>query len=65
MIDALIKRTTLIIRDMNASSQWYEEVLGMTLYYDDETATKAEDHFNTVVVGKGIPDDMPEYSLKV
>ena len=36
MIDALIKRTTLIIRDMNASSQWYEEVLGMTLYYDDE-----------------------------
>ncbi len=32
----LIKRTTLIVRDMNASSQWYEEVLGMTLYYDDE-----------------------------
>ena len=24
MIDALIKRTTLIVRDMNASSQWYE-----------------------------------------
>ena len=36
----------------------------VALYYDDETATKAEDHFNTVVVGKGIPDDMPEYSLK-
>ena len=36
----------------------------VALYYDDKTATKAEDHFNTVVVGKGIPDDMPEYSLK-
>ena len=36
----------------------------VALYYDDETATQAEDHFNTVVVGKGIPDDMPEYSLK-
>ena len=36
----------------------------VALYFDDETATKAEDHFNTVVVGKGIPDDMPEYTLK-
>ena len=36
----------------------------VALYYDDETATKAEDHFNTVVVGKGIPDDMPENTLK-
>jgi tyrosyl-tRNA synthetase len=34
------------------------------LYYDAETASKAENHFNTVVVGKGIPDDIPEYSLE-
>ena len=33
------------------------------LYYDSETAIQAEHHFNTVVVGKGIPDDIPEYSL--
>jgi len=33
------------------------------LYYDEETAQKAEHHFNTVVVGKGVPDDMPEFSL--
>tara|TARA_B100000029_G_C17547972_1_gene949130 strand:+ start:614 stop:1822 length:1209 start_codon:yes stop_codon:yes gene_type:complete len=33
------------------------------LYYDGETAQKAEHHFNTVVVGKGVPDDMPEFSL--
>ena len=34
------------------------------LYYDAETSSKAEHHFNTVVVGKGIPDDIPEYSLE-
>ena len=33
------------------------------LYYDKETASLAENHFNTVVVGKGIPDDIPEFSL--
>lgn len=33
------------------------------LYYDTETANNAENHFNTVVVGKGIPDDIPEFSL--
>ena len=33
------------------------------LYYGAETANDAENHFNTVVVGKGIPDDIPEYTL--
>ncbi len=33
------------------------------LYYDAETASQAEKHFNTVVVGKGIPDDIPEFAL--
>ena len=33
------------------------------LYYDAETAKNAENYFNTVVVGKGIPDDIPEYTL--
>ena len=33
------------------------------LYYDGKTATQAENHLNTVVVGKGIPDDIPEFSL--
>lgn len=33
------------------------------LYYDAETAATAEHHFNAVVVGKGIPDEMPEFSL--
>tara|TARA_B100000214_G_scaffold242969_1_gene178086 strand:- start:176 stop:1381 length:1206 start_codon:yes stop_codon:yes gene_type:complete len=34
------------------------------LYYDNDTAIKAENHFNTVVVKKGIPADMPKFSLK-
>ena len=34
------------------------------LYYDMETALKAENYFNTVVVDKGLPNDIPEISLK-
>ncbi len=34
------------------------------LYYDNNTAIKAENHFNTIVVSKGIPADMPKFSLK-
>ena len=33
------------------------------LFFDEETAQKAEAHFNTVVVGKGIPDEIPVYKL--
>jgi len=32
----IIKRTTLIVRDMAASKRWYEEVLGMTTWMDTE-----------------------------
>ena len=32
----VIKRTTLIVRDMETSVRWYEQVAGMTRYYDDE-----------------------------
>ena len=33
------------------------------LFFNEETAEKAEAHFNTVVVGKGIPDEIPVYEL--
>jgi catechol 2,3-dioxygenase-like lactoylglutathione lyase family enzyme len=36
MANTIVKRTTLIVRDMEASSKWYEEILGMNLYYDDQ-----------------------------
>ena len=34
------------------------------LYYGMETALKAENYFNTVVVDKGLPNDIPEISFK-
>lgn len=30
----IVKRTTLIVRNMEASLRWYREVLGLTVYYD-------------------------------
>ncbi len=35
----------------------------VSLYYDENSALKAERHFNEVVVGKGIPDDIPVFTL--
>jgi len=32
----IIKRTTLIVRDMQATRRWYEEVLGMSVWMDTE-----------------------------
>ncbi len=32
----IIKRTTLIVRDMDASRRWYEYVMGMTVWMDTE-----------------------------
>lgn len=32
----IVKRTTLIVRDIQASKHWYEYVLGMDAYYDKE-----------------------------
>ncbi len=34
------------------------------LYYDKDAAIKAENHFNTVVVGKGLPKDIPEFKIR-
>lgn len=33
---SIIKRTTLFVRDMDASKKWYEYVLGMSTFYDKE-----------------------------
>ena len=32
----IVKRTTLIVRDMAASLRWYEDVMGMTVWMDTE-----------------------------
>ena len=36
----------------------------VTLYYDKAIAKTAEEHFNAVVVGKGVPKDIPVFNLK-
>ena len=35
----------------------------VSLFHNDELAEKAEKHFNEVVVEKGVPDDIPVYSI--
>ena len=32
----IVKRTTLIVRDMEASRRWYEQVLGMSVWMDTD-----------------------------
>ena len=32
----IVRRTTLIVRDIERSAHWYEQVGGMTRYYDSE-----------------------------
>ena len=36
----------------------------VTLYYDENKAIEAENHFNKVTVSKGVPDDINDYQLK-
>ncbi len=36
----------------------------VALYYDNIIAQQAEQHFNTVVVNKGVPDEIPEFKLQ-
>jgi len=39
---SIVKRTTLIVRDIKASRRWYEYVLGMSAYYDKEFVLSGE-----------------------
>ncbi|HAU01670.1 MAG: VOC family protein [Porticoccaceae bacterium] len=32
----IVKRTTLIVRDIQTSRHWYQHVLGLSVYYDSE-----------------------------
>jgi catechol 2,3-dioxygenase-like lactoylglutathione lyase family enzyme len=32
----IVRRTTLIVREIERSAHWYEQVVGMTRYYDSE-----------------------------
>lgn len=39
----VVKRTTLIVRDMQASKRWYEQVLGMRVWMDTEFVLSGQD----------------------
>ena len=41
-IRSIVKRTTLIVRDMAVSRRWYEHVLGMTVWLDTEYVLSGE-----------------------
>ena len=41
-IRSIVKRTTLIVRDMAVSRRWYEYVLGMTTWLDTEYVLSGE-----------------------
>ncbi len=36
----------------------------VTLFYDEKKAKKAEEHFDNVVVGKGVPEDVQEFHIE-
>ncbi len=38
----IVRRTTLMVRDIEISAAWYEQVAGMTRYYDDEVVLSGE-----------------------
>lgn len=42
LVRTIVKRTTLIVRDMAVSRRWYEHVLGMTVWLDTEYVLSGE-----------------------
>ena len=38
----IVKRTTLFVRDMDKSMQWYKDVMGMTVWMDTEFVLSGE-----------------------
>jgi len=64
--ESVVKNAEIRLADSSVNPMEVKRELAravVALYYDEETAQKAETHFNTVVVGKGVPDEMPEYRL--
>ena len=61
-----IEHASKKLEDPNVNPMEIKRLLArkiVSLFHNDELALKAERHFNEVVVGKGIPDDIPVYSI--
>ena len=58
----------IMLEDPNTNPRDVKRKLGMELvkeYYDEETAQKAIEEFDTIFIKKEIPDDIPEFELKI
>ena len=54
------------LKDPNVNPMEIKRLLArmiVSLFHNDKLAEKAEKHFNDVVVRKGVPDDIPVYSI--
>ena len=64
--ESVLKKVDKQLSDASVNPMDVKRLLArkiVELYYDEESAILAEKHFNTVVVGKGIPNQMPEFIL--
>ena len=55
------------LKDSNLNPMIYKRKLArkiVELYYNKQIAKEAENHFNKVIVGKGVPDEIPNYKLE-
>ena len=58
-VDSRLKNS--IVNPMDVKRELARKIV--SLFHDENSALKAEKYFNEVVVGKGIPDDIPVFSL--
>ena len=61
-----IEHASKKLEDPNVNPMEIKRLLArkiVSLYHNDRLAEKAERHFNEVVVGKRVPDDIPAYSI--
>ena len=64
--DALLDQVEKDLNDSSYNPRDVKRLLGRTLvalYYNEDAALKAEQHFDQVIVNKDNPDDMTEFSL--
>ena len=62
-----VKRAEAMLNDSSQNPRDVKRLLArkiVELYYNDDSAKKAEDYFDQVIVNKNIPDVLPEYHIE-
>jgi len=62
-----VKKIEEILYDSSQNPRDVKRLLArkiVELYYNADTAKKAEEHFDQVIVNKNIPNDLPEYHIE-